>query len=836
MEENKFQPTEISISSFFEEYGEALNRMIVDKMNPVYDKSNFDSWEDKSYRKIHKHLRASSFKEIDAQVNAILALSKGFYKEGLKSLFMVGEMGTGKTFIGAMVSYMMPQTDKRIVVMCPSHLVAKWQKECQRVMPEASVKILQSVGDVSLEKPKGTEVWVLSKETAKLHYTGGFFSNTPNDLFRQWFDTANSDREPLSSADEGFRGWATSITALAYELRMPLKIKGYKVAISDDGQVTVSIAQAPEDKFRGRSDKRTENKYLAYARLKKDIHSFSDFLQHHTKDECPICGKKLRFDGGFEDNEFCGECGSPQITFDRSGIRRYAIAEYIKRKKPHIDLCIMDEVHELKGGTSAQGQAMANICNLSKYRLAMTGTLMGGYSTNLYHLLFRLFTKDFIRQGYSHDSAVAFSEKYGVIEVTELYEEIKWGTSSNNSRHICSIGKKVDEFRKEKPGISPALIPDFLLGYTYFLKLEELSDELPPYEEHLHLIPMCTEQRSVYDNFVRQIRNEAGKLVANGQKQKLAVAVGALYALPDRIRHKNTASDIASVDSVEVDILPKEEALLALVEEAKKNNRKVWVFAENTDKKDILKETALCLNRHGYTTEILRSNTVMAKNREKWIQKKLEMTDPDVIFSNPSLVKTGLDLYEFPELVFYQTGYNIYTLRQASRRSWRLGQNRDVNVHFFCYENSAQEDAMKLIADKLVTSLSVEGDLSETGLSDMASSANSIVSDLARTLITGSHDKNTIDSFASYRKKDAIKHIDIKTVENPFDRIRRELIIEADTEIEASIVRETVYFDSDPVQKLMEKGVEPVSMVLKGKEKKEEITVTFFSIDQLLTA
>jgi hypothetical protein len=32
------------------------------------------------------------------------------------------------------------------------------------------------------------------------------------------------------------------------------------------------------------------------------------------------------------------------------------------------------------------------------------------------------------------------------------------------------------------------------------------------------------------------------------------------------------------------------------------------------------------------------------------------------------VVKTGLDLYEFPKVIFYETGYSIYTLRQASRR------------------------------------------------------------------------------------------------------------------------------------------------------------------------
>jgi hypothetical protein len=34
----------------------------------------------------------------------------------------------------------------------------------------------------------------------------------------------------------------------------------------------------------------------------------------------------------------------------------------------------------------------------------------------------------------------------------------------------------------------------------------------------------------------------------------------------------------------------------------------------------------------------------------------------------------GLDLLAFPTLYFYETGYSLHTLRQASRRSWRIGQ------------------------------------------------------------------------------------------------------------------------------------------------------------------
>ena len=55
-------------------------------------------------------------------------------------------------------------------------------------------------------------------------------------------------------------------------------------------------------------------------------------------------------------------------------------------------------------------------------------------------------------------------------------------------------------------------------------------------------------------------------------------------------------------------------------------------------------------------------------------------------------------------------------MRQAARRSWRIGQTRPVKVVFMPYRNTLQADALKLVAKKLQSSLAVEGELPEDGL------------------------------------------------------------------------------------------------------------------------
>ena len=66
--------------------------------------------------------------------------------------------------------------------------------------------------------------------------------------------------------------------------------------------------------------------------------------------------------------------------------------------------------------------------------------------------------------------------------------------------------------------------------------------------------------------------------------------------------------------------------------------------------------------------------------------------------------------------VWFETDYSVYTMRQASRRSWRIGQTQPVQVVFMAYRNTPQADALKLVARELWSSLAVEGELPEDGL------------------------------------------------------------------------------------------------------------------------
>ena len=93
---------------------------------------------------------------------------------------------------------------------------------------------------------------------------------------------------------------------------------------------------------------------------------------------------------------------------------------------------------------------------------------------------------------------------------------------------------------------------------------------------------------------------------------------------------------------------------------------------------------------------------------------------------------------DFPTIIFYQTGYSVFTLRQASRRSWRIGQDRPVRVHYLHYTDTMQERAIELVGRKLSASLAIEGKLTDDGLASMCAGEDMTLL-LAKALVEGTH-------------------------------------------------------------------------------------------------
>lgn len=150
--------------------------------------------------------------------------------------------------------------------------------------------------------------------------------------------------------------------------------------------------------------------------------------------------------------------------------------------------------------------------------------------------------------------------------------------------------------------------------------------------------------------------------------------------------------------------------------------------------------------------------------RERWIEKQLA-NGLEVLICNPSLIETGLDANAFTTLIFYNMGYNLFTLRQASRRSWRINQTAPrVEVYFFYYKHTIQERAMQLMASKLAVAGIIEGNITDEGLAAM-SNCQDMTSQLAKELALGI--KSEVEDIGAVFKKMAFLHPQGETRQPP---------------------------------------------------------------------
>jgi hypothetical protein len=93
-------------------------------------------------------------------------------------------------------------------------------------------------------------------------------------------------------------------------------------------------------------------------------------------------------------------------------------------------------------------------------------------------------------------------------------------------------------------------------------------------------------------------------------------------------------------------------------------------------------------------------------------------------------------------------------LRQASRRSWRIGQRQNVEVTHLVYRGTLQAEALALLSSKMRSSLMIEGELPEDGLVALGGDDQDVMLALARRLADRSEDtEHSLEEFFARRRR-----------------------------------------------------------------------------------
>ena len=270
--------------------------------------------------------------------------------------------------------------------------------------------------------------------------------------------------------------------------------------------------------------------------------------------------------------------------------------------------------------------------------------------------------------------------------------------------------------------------------------------DLPEYREEVRPIAMDRgegegpSQASCYRQLADALHAAVMQALAQGSRRLLAAYLQALFAYPDACTKGETVIDsereevIASVSPLPEDRLyPKERALLELVQQERRLGRRMLVYITHTQSRDISPRLERVLGEASLRVATLKAGTVATDRREEWLARAVK-DGVDVLLVHPRLVQTGLDLVDFPTICWYEFEYSVYTMRQASRRSWRIGQRLPVRVVYFAYRGTLQAQALALVAKKLQASLAVEGELAEEGLAAHRAGGDDLLLEMARSL------------------------------------------------------------------------------------------------------
>ncbi|NBI11886.1 hypothetical protein D1641_18130 [Colidextribacter sp. OB.20] len=606
--------------------------------------------------------------------------------------------------------------------MCPSHITKKWVREIDETLPNTLAMVVKSISELerlySMYEAGDKNVYaVFSKEKARDGY------------MRYPAIVWNKQKRAFLCPDCG---------------------KPIQMELSDDGSQYLVNADPPF--FLGEHKRRrvclecgsmlwapiNPGRSIPWTKIPDFGWVYRPFAANYlslTKNDAVL--ERLR--------EIAAD---PQGSFPvREAYRRFPLSTYIKKKmKGRIDAFIADELHEYNN-SSGQGDAMAEIFGVSKQFVGMTATLINGYSSGIFHLLYRLVPGLMRQDGKSYRRPQDFNAEYGVVE--NVYETTD--TAYNANRRASKQKTKT----RQLSGVSPLVFSRFLLEYTAFLSLSDMGKDLPDYEEIPVPIDMPWSVYGAYKDIEQEIRTvmksdqKAAKKLLSAYLNLLTVYPDQPYDQPDIVHPIDGhiiahPSNKASFD----DILPKEEKVLEIVREKIAAGEKVMIYTSWT-RTDSQQKLVKLLTEEGFRTEILPPS-VPPEKREAWVEKRVH-TGCQVLITNPKCVETGLDLNAFTTLNFYSMGYNLFTLRQAARRSWRINQTAPrVEVYMFYYADTMQAKAMKLMASKLAMARIIEGNLSEEGLAAM-SDVKDLTSQMAKELALGIKD-NVEDIAAAFKK------------------------------------------------------------------------------------
>jgi superfamily II DNA or RNA helicase len=629
------------------------------------------------------------------QAHTIQSLVKALSRQD--TTILCGDMGTGKSIVALGVSNVLyherSKKPTRILLSAPGITLPKWdEREIRETLPDANVTIIRSTDDAARYLRQARE------------------NDLPDGLN---FVLIGIDRAKL-----GPDPWCAALWKRIREIEDDKAfLKEYAWHCPNCGQ------WIPDPRLKEEEEMPAGWTLFVSEPFTKGMFNLNGVAQRKIRWNLPA---KLKN---------CPRCQSPlwrPALKSRGETRnrpRWYAADILKRLGKHFHLYIADEVHQAKAQDSGRGFAFAQMVKASKKTLALTGTLLNGMSTSIKEILWRTDPASLLKQGFDHKTGmIEWASRYGVLERVIRFTEGDEG--------IVTRRKRVAQQPKEKPGIAPELVATHLLHKAAFIELQDLGLPVVDLKEIPLFVELDQEHKDEYDMFHSNLFNACKAAYAKGKKGAFARFIPATINAVDRA----DSSQAVMIDDNEIRFdgfdpsyyNAKERELVKTVKENLAEDRGCIIYTYYTDRYKINSRLQKVLKEHGIESEVL-ANTSPDK-RFEWLQNA-EERGVKVIICNLRLVEVGLDLIAWPTLIFYQGSYDINSVRQASRRSWRIGQTRECRVYYMIADGTQQVSQFQSCMLKRAHAMMAEGRLDRSELAKYGRDTTSaLAADLAECL------------------------------------------------------------------------------------------------------
>lgn len=323
------------------------------------------------------------------------------------------------------------------------------------------------------------------------------------------------------------------------------------------------------------------------------------------------------------------------------------IEEY-KKAKYEFKYIIADEAQYIKNNNTQNFKAIKQI--KAQTRFALTGTPIENSLAELWSIF------DFSMPGYL----------YGYRQFKEIFE--------------TPIIKEEDSYKIKKLKL---LIEPFILRRIKEDVLTELPDKIVTV---LHS-EMEEEQQKLYMSYMAEAREEvANEIMIDGFEKNQMKILALLMRLRQICCHPNLFLDNYESGS------GKLNQCMQIIKDAVQGNHKILLFSGYTSMFDIIEPE---LEKEGIKFFKLTGQTKVS-DRIKLVDEFNEDNDIKVFLISLKAGGTGLNLVGADMVIHYDPWWNISAENQATDRTYRIGQKRNVQVYKLITKNSIEEKIYEL--------------------------------------------------------------------------------------------------------------------------------------------